>query len=44
VLLVDARFNERRYRRLFPAWWQPARGRSIGELREALGQFWQRAI
>ena len=23
VLLIDARFREQRYRRLFPSWWQP---------------------
>jgi DNA excision repair protein ERCC-2 len=43
VLLIDARFNEQRYRRLFPAWWQPARVRSISDIHEALRQFWQPA-
>jgi DNA excision repair protein ERCC-2 len=41
VLLIDARFKEQRYRRLFPAWWRPARVRNLGEIREALRQFWQ---
>jgi DNA excision repair protein ERCC-2 len=44
VLLVDARFNEQRYRRLFPAWWRPARARSIAEIRGALAEFWQRGV
>jgi len=41
ILLIDARFAEQRYRRLFPAWWHPARVRNPGELRQALRQFWQ---
>ena len=41
VLLIDARFAEQRYRRLFPPWWQPARVRSLGEIHEALREFWQ---
>ena len=40
VLLIDVRFNELRYRRLFPAWWQTVRVRNSGRLREALGGFW----
>jgi DNA excision repair protein ERCC-2 len=43
VLLIDARFNEPRYRRLFPTWWQPALVRSISDIHEALRQFWQPA-
>ena len=42
VLLIDARFGEPRYRRLFPAWWQPARVGSTGEIRKALAEFWGR--
>jgi Rad3-related DNA helicase len=41
VLLIDARFAEARYRRLFPAWWQPARARNPAEIRHALAEFWQ---
>jgi DNA excision repair protein ERCC-2 len=41
VLLIDARFAEQRYRRLFPLWWQPTRVRSIENIREALRKFWQ---
>ena len=41
VLLIDARFNETRYRRLFPAWWQFNRVRSADALREAVGDFWK---
>jgi DNA excision repair protein ERCC-2 len=41
VLLIDARFNETRYRRLFPAWWKYLRVRHPDGLREALGNFWK---
>jgi Rad3-related DNA helicase len=41
VLLIDARFNETRYRRLFPAWWKYLRVRHTDGLREAIGSFWQ---
>jgi DNA excision repair protein ERCC-2 len=41
VLLIDARFAEPRYRRLFPAWWQPARVRSLSDIGQALRRFWQ---
>jgi DNA excision repair protein ERCC-2 len=40
VLLIDARFNEVRYRRLFPAWWKYSRVRHADGLRDALGRFW----
>jgi len=41
VLLIDARFAEPRYRRLFPAWWQPACARDTAEIRHALAKFWK---
>jgi Rad3-related DNA helicase len=41
VLLIDARFNETRYRRLFPSWWRYLRVRHTDGLREAIGSFWQ---
>jgi DNA excision repair protein ERCC-2 len=41
VLLIDARFNGLRYRRLFPAWWRFVRIRNSGGLREAVGGFWK---
>jgi len=41
VLLIDARFNETRYRRLFPPWWKYLRVRHTDGLREALGTFWK---
>jgi Rad3-related DNA helicase len=41
VLLIDARFNETRYRRLFPAWWKYLCVRHTDGLREAIGSFWQ---
>jgi len=40
VLLIDSRFVESRYRRLFPAWWQTARVKNAGEIRDAVGKFW----
>ena len=44
VLLIDARFNELRYRRLFPAWWRSVLVRNSGELREAVGGFWKQLL
>ena len=41
VLLIDARFAEPRYRRLFPAWWRPVRARNTAEIRNALAEFWE---
>jgi DNA excision repair protein ERCC-2 len=41
VLLIDARFNELRYRRLFPTWWKFQRLRNLSALAEAIGQFWK---
>ena len=40
VLLIDARFNETRYRRLFPAWWKYLRVRHTDGLKEAIASFW----
>jgi DNA excision repair protein ERCC-2 len=42
VLLIDARFNETRYRRLFPAWWEYSRVRHSSALGEAVNEFWKR--
>ena len=42
VLLIDARFNETRYRRLFPAWWNYLLVRHTDGLRDAIGSFWER--
>ena len=41
VLLIDTRFAEQRYRRLFPAWWQSERVRSVSDIQEAVSRFWQ---
>jgi DNA excision repair protein ERCC-2 len=41
VLLIDARFIETRYRRLFPAWWKYLRVRHTNGLREAISNFWE---
>jgi DNA excision repair protein ERCC-2 len=43
VLLIDARFNETRYRRLFPGWWKYLRVRNTDSLRKAIGQFWNQS-
>lgn len=40
VLLIDARFNELRYRRLFPAWWKYLRVRHAEGLQSAVANFW----
>ena len=40
VLLIDIRFSEPRYRRLFPPWWHPARVRSLPDIRDVLRRFW----
>jgi DNA excision repair protein ERCC-2 len=40
VLLIDTRFNESRYRRLFPKWWKFDRIRNSMALREAVNKFW----
>jgi DNA excision repair protein ERCC-2 len=42
VLLIDTRFNEPRYRRLFPAWWRFVRVRHGSALVQAVGDFWKR--
>jgi DNA excision repair protein ERCC-2 len=44
VLLIDARFAEPRYRRLFPAWWQPTRASNAAEIRDALAKFWRPSV
>jgi hypothetical protein len=41
VLLIDARFAEPRYRRLFPAWWQSTCARDTADIRNALAKFWE---
>jgi Rad3-related DNA helicase len=43
VLLIDARFGELRYRRLFPPWWKFFRVRNVGALSNAVEAFWQSA-
>jgi DNA excision repair protein ERCC-2 len=43
VLLIDARFSEVRYRRLFPVWWKFLRVRHSSALREAIADFWNRS-
>lgn len=40
VLLIDARFSEVRYRRLFPPWWKFVRVRHSSALGEAIADFW----
>ena len=41
VLLIDARFKELRYRRLFPPWWQSRPVRNPDGLRQAVHDFWK---
>jgi Rad3-related DNA helicase len=43
VLLIDARFDEVRYRRLFPAWWKFVKVRNSRALRETVAAFWKRS-
>lgn len=40
VLLIDTRFAERRYQRLFPPHWRPITVRSPDEIRKTAGRFW----
>jgi DNA excision repair protein ERCC-2 len=44
VLLIDARFHEPRYRRLFPPWWRFLRVRNPASLRSAIERFWNPSI
>jgi DNA excision repair protein ERCC-2 len=41
VLLIDARYAEGRYRRLFPGHWQPVRVASLAAIGDALRRFWE---
>lgn len=41
VLLVDTRFGQKRYLRLFPAWWRPMRVRGLSQTAEAVRCFWE---
>jgi DNA excision repair protein ERCC-2 len=40
VLLIDARFQEPRYRRLFPAWWRSLTIHKAADLSAIVRQFW----
>ena len=40
VLLIDTRFAETRYRRLFPAWWHPTRTRNLEHIHRLAEEFW----
>ena len=40
VCLIDHRFNEARYRNLFPDHWQPQQARNRGQLAQYLRSFW----
>ena len=42
VLLIDARFQEARYRRLFPAWWRVTVAGPEHALQARLQQFWEK--
>ena len=41
VLLIDSRFGQQRYRRMFPAWWYPCRIASPGDIQVETGEFWK---
>lgn len=41
VLLIDARFDERRYRELLPPWWQIRPVRSAAEIALRATEFWE---
>jgi DNA excision repair protein ERCC-2 len=41
VLLLDTRFAQQRYRRLFPAWWRLTRVANAEDIRTAVREFWQ---
>lgn len=41
VMLVDTRFAQDRYRRLFPAWWQPQSVQGEEEMLQRARQFWK---
>jgi DNA excision repair protein ERCC-2 len=40
VLLIDSRFGQARYGRLFPKWWRVMPVRNTGKLKELAKQFW----
>jgi DNA excision repair protein ERCC-2 len=40
VLLIDARFGERRYQKLFPKWWHCVRVENEEQVRKAAESFW----
>jgi DNA excision repair protein ERCC-2 len=40
ALLIDTRFGETRYRRLFPLWWKYVRVRQATAIKTALESFW----
>ena len=42
VLLIDRRFGEARYRRLFPAHWRPVIVRHPTTLEDSVREFWAR--
>lgn len=42
VLLIDARFRESRYRKLFPAWTQPEHVQGEKDIAEKVRDFWNR--
>lgn len=42
VLLIDSRFNEPRYRRQFPSWWNVAWVQDTERLTKALRHFWNK--
>ena len=43
VLLIDQRFKETRYRRLFPEWWRVQNVSNTQDIARAVGAFWETA-
>jgi DNA excision repair protein ERCC-2 len=44
VLLLDTRFAQQRYRRLFPTWWQPIPVAEPQDVRTAVRAFWSQPV
>jgi Rad3-related DNA helicase len=42
VLLIDSRFNEVRYRKLFPPWWNFQKVRTVAAIQGAVQKFWKK--
>ena len=43
AMLIDTRFGQARYRRLFPAWWRVTRVRDASDVQQSVERFWSPA-